>query len=332
MGIVRATLFIVGTCIGAGFLSGAELVRFFRVKDFLPPVLLSSFVFFIFCIFFLFLGKKYGGYRKAVHMIFKRFSPVIYTALPALSVIPCAGMLAGLDSLIPALSPFVSIAGLALVLCFIKKGLNGISLLNLLLVPLLLIFVFFNAKNLSFSYASLPERGGFLGGVVYAGMNGLLAAPVLMDAGDEMKHIMIPAFFSAVVVAASATCVLGSIYREGANALNAEMPFLYVMRGEKIFYVAAVLAILTSLASSLYPLMELSNRLEGKKQIAAKSVTLLAVCLLSRLGLSDIITFFYPFSGIFGLSFLIFCIFDEYFFQKHNKKIHGGSQQAEDTS
>lgn len=332
MGIVRATLFIVGTSIGAGFLSGAELVRFFQAKYFLPPVLLSSFVFFIFCVFFLFLGKKYGGYRKAIYMIFKRFSPVIYTVLPALSVIPCAGMLAGLDSLIPELSPFVSIAGLVLVLCFIKKGMNGISLLNLLLVPLLLLFVFFSAKNLSFSYISLPEKGGFLGGIVYAGMNGLLAAPVLMDAGGEMKHTVLPAFFSAVVIAASATCVLGSIYREGANALNAEMPFLYVMRGRKIFYIAAALAILTSLASSLYPLMELSNRLLGKKQIAAKSVTLLAVCLLSRLGLSGIITFFYPFSGIVGLSFLILCVLNEYFFQKHDKKIHGGRQQAENTS
>ena len=56
MGIVRAAFFIVGTSIGAGFISGAELVRFFRGEQFLLPVILSSVLFSLLVFVFLRLG------------------------------------------------------------------------------------------------------------------------------------------------------------------------------------------------------------------------------------------------------------------------------------
>lgn len=331
MGLLKATLFIVGTTIGAGFISGAELVRFFRTDQFVLSVLLSSSVFFTICLLFLSIGKRHGGYRSAMKALFGKGAPIVITVLPIFSFIPCAGMLAGLDGLYPSAAPFVSAAGLAAVLLFLRKGVNGISVLNLLLVPLLLCFVFFSGGELSFAETSLPH-GKFFGGIVYAGMNGFLAAPVLMDAGTKIKRIFPPALCAAAFIALSAVCVLGKIYREGATAINAELPFLYVMHNSKLFSVAAALAILTSLASALYPLLCLCDRFDGKKRIAAKGVILLAAMAFSRLGLTGIVTIFYPVSGVAGLSFSALCILYEYLFQKRDKKIHDSRQKTQDTS
>ena len=61
MGVVRTALFLIGTTIGAGFLTGAELIRFFGGNGYLPSLALACAVYCLACAFFLSLGKKYGG-------------------------------------------------------------------------------------------------------------------------------------------------------------------------------------------------------------------------------------------------------------------------------
>lgn len=329
MGVLRGTLFIVGTSIGAGFLSGAELVRFFHTERFFLPVLFSCTVYFFAVLLFLWLGKRHGGYRGTVNALFGRAAPVVYSAVFCCSFIVCAGMIAGLDALLPRVKPLLSVVGLIVVVFCIGRGLKGISALNLVLVPALLLFIFFYSRGeKSFSYPILPDgAGGFLGGTLYAAMNAFLAAPVLMDAGREMKRTLPPALLSAIAIAASAVCILGRIYREGAGAIGAEMPFLYVMRG-KIFYAAAALAILTSLASSLYPMLLACEGIGGGKKYAAKAVVLLAAFALSRVGLTGIVRFFYPAVGFAGIPFSALCALNEYLFQKYHKEVHSRGKQA----
>ena len=72
MGIIRATMFMVGASIGAGFLSGAELVRFFSSEFFLPAVIISSVLFFFLSLLFLSYGRKYGGYEESIAQLFRR--------------------------------------------------------------------------------------------------------------------------------------------------------------------------------------------------------------------------------------------------------------------
>ncbi|MDE6676153.1 MAG: hypothetical protein K2K12_00370, partial [Clostridia bacterium] len=103
MGILRGAMFIIGTSIGAGFLSGAELVRFFHTEHFFYPVMLSAFFFFLVSTFYLHLGKKYGGFAGALNALFGRGAKAIKIIISLSSFIPCAGMLAGLDALLPSL-------------------------------------------------------------------------------------------------------------------------------------------------------------------------------------------------------------------------------------
>ncbi len=333
MGIFRATFFIVGTSIGAGFISGAELVRFFRGEQFLFPVLLSSLVFMLLVFLFLRIGKRYGGYKGAVRFLFRKAAPAIEVAVCLLSLIPAAGMLAGLDALLPDVSPLLSMAGIAVSALCIWRGTKGISLLNAVLVPALLLFVWACGwRNFSFRY---PTENSvifpYLGGIVYAGMNAFLALPVLMDAGKDMKNTFPPALLSALCVAVSAVCILGKIYGEGAGALACETPFLYVMRNAKIFFIAVALAILTSLVSALYPLLTVFDGLKKRPiKYAAKGGALLAAFLMSRMGLSGIVNYFYPILGGVGLIFSAVCILNEELFKKHHKKIHSRRKHAKD--
>ena len=179
-------------------------------------------------------------------------------------------MLAGLDALLPDLKPLASIIGLLIAWVIAQKGAKGISVMNFVLVPALLFFVFFYGRgSLEFYY---PFRAGFYGiggGILYAGMNAFLAAPVLMEAGKSMKRVVLPSILASAVIAACAVCILGKVYHEGAGAIGAEMPFLYAMRGNRIFYAASALAIMTSLTASVYPLFSACNGIRAGR--AAKN-------------------------------------------------------------
>ena len=194
-----AVFLIVGTCIGAGFVSGAELVRFFGADGFFLPVLLSSSCFFAFVLLFLAAGRKYGGYEGATGALFQRLAPAVRLAVLLLAFIPCAGLISGLDALAPTYKPLPSLCGLALVSVFVIWGVKGIKGLNAVLVPLLLLFVFLYGNPVAAAGELVPRRvGGFLGGAVYAGMNAFLALPVLMDAGAKLKRVVVPSAAAAL--------------------------------------------------------------------------------------------------------------------------------------
>ena len=329
MGIFQGAFFIVGTGIGAGFISGAELARFFPSVGFVLPVMLSSVLFFLECLLFLRLGKRYGGYFGTLNSLFGRGATVVSVVICLCALVPCAGMLAGLNSLLPSLSPLPALVGLAVVLLCIRKGMAGISALNSVLVPALLVFIFAcsGGGRAEFATENLLPYGN---GLLYACMNAFLAAPVLMDAGREMKRTVPPAAMASAVIGAGALCILSAVYGAGDGALNAEMPFLFVMRGSKLFFVAAALAILTSLASAIYPMLCLCGRLNGKKKNAAKIGVLFAALLLSSLGIGGIVRVLYPVLGFGGMILSAFCIFYEHLFKKHHQKVHTGGKHAED--
>lgn len=333
MGTFGAVLFIIGTCIGAGFVSGAELVRFFGAEGFFLPVLLSGVVFFGLLVQALLLGKRYGGYEGVTNALFKRFSPAVRVGITVISLIPCAGLTAGFDALMPSFKPFPSLIGLCLVSLFTAKGMKGVGLLNTVLVPALVCFLFYFGKlGAAFSAFVPTGASGFFGGVLYAGMNTFLALPVLMDAGKEMKRPKLSAALAAAFIGACALFVLGAVATAGEGAIGCEMPFLFVMRGNVLFYLAAALAVATSLASTLYPLFCFCNDIGKNRKLikyAASVFILLAAFALSRVGLSGIVCYFYPVLGILGLAFSAFCIFYENLFEKDHEKIHSRRQQTQ---
>ena len=326
MGIVRTVLFLVGTTIGAGFLTGAELVRFFS-ESYLPALGLSCILYFLTCAFFLRLGKKYGGFSGAIQAIAPHRSAVLATLLLSVCFVPCAGMLAGLDALFLFRVPICSIAGLCIVMFFLNRGMKGMSLMNALLVPLLLLFVLFSGKFGTYLPMSAADGGW---AVLYAFMNTAFAAPAIMEAGRDAAAPVRSSLIASALLFVCGALIMGGIMRVGADAANAPMPYLVVMKNNRLFLVAVACAILTSLASALLPLMNACDRLSKEKKNAAKGAVLLAAFLLSRLGLTGVIDTLYPAVGIFGAGFSAFCIFEEYFFKKYHERIHSRRKKAKD--
>jgi len=320
-------MFLVGVSIGAGFVSGAELVSFFACKHILLSIALFSVVFFLMSVQLLNLGKKYGGYEGTIKAVFGRGAKVALVVLPLFSLVPCAGMLAGLDALLPEFAPLSALIGAGVVLVVLRYGMRGMSGLNTVLVPVLLLFLFVRGEGVAFSDPLL--QAGWGGGVLYAGMNVFLALPSMLDLGKEVKHAVLSSLFSSLIIAAGAACVLGQIVREGANALTAELPLLYVMRGSALFSVISALAIFSSLTSSVYALFQGCNGKTGRAMIVRKAIMLLSAFALSRFGLVKIVTYVYPVFGCFGIAFSLLCVFHEYFFQKHHQKVHSRGKQTE---
>lgn len=328
MNTLKTALVLIGTTIGAGFITGAELLRFFQ-EGYLGALFLSCLLYFFVCVFFLRLGRKYGGYEGALRALFRSAAPAAKAAVLCAAFVPCAGMLAGLDALLPSVRPFASLGGLLVVLLFLSRGTKGIAVLNSALVPLLLMFVFWYGRG-KFALSLPPDAAGAWNAVLYAGMNIVFALPVLCDLGTHVRRPAISAGSACSAIFICAVVILSAIRRAGDGALGAEMPFLYAAHGNKIFYGAVACAILTSLASSLYPLLSACERVRGAKKYAAEAGILLAAFAVSRLGLSGVVHMFYPVIGGAGVLFSAFCVFDEYFLQKNDKKIHTRGKHAED--
>ena len=322
----RAAFVLIGTSIGAGFISGAELVRFFG-GGYLAALFFSCACFFAANAFFLKLGQKYGGYEGVLRALFGRGEAVAEALFLCVAFVPCAGMLAGLDALFPAAAPLASLAGLALVLLFLARGTRGLALLNSCLVPLLLLFVVWYGRG-SFALSAPLTGKGALDALLYAGMNVAFSLPVLCETGKSVRHPVWAAGWAALAIFACAVLILSAVSRAGTA--GASMPFLAAVGQSRLFGAAVACAVLTSLASALYPLLAACRRVRGRKKYAAEAAVLLAAFALSRLGLSGVVRMLYPAVGAFGVFFSAFCVFYERFLQKHHKKVHPRRQNAED--
>lgn len=327
MKVLRGSMFVVGTVIGAGFISGAELICFFPERMWELATILSAIAFFLLSLPFCLLGRKYGGFQKTVRALFGRLAPAVFFLCYTSSFICCAVMTAGLDVLFPVFAPLSSILGTVVVLLFLRRGLKGAELLNGILVPVIVFFLLFDRNGLAFSYPSAMSAKGFGGAILYAGLNLFLALPALTEWGAKGGKVS-SLFLASVVIAVCAVVILGKIFHEGASAINAEMPLLYVMRESPVFYIISAFAIITSLSSAFYPLLKECRMKTAKKSYAAKGVLLLAAFIVSRIGLQTIVRLAYPVFGIFGIILSVLAVFNEYFFKKGNKKIHCRRQHA----
>ncbi len=321
MGILRTAFFLVGTTIGAGFLTGAELVRFFGGGGGMA-YLVSCAAWCAQTAFFLYLGKKYGGFAGAMRALFGRAADVLSCALLAALFVPCAGMLAGLDALFPALSPAASVGGLLLVLLVTRGGMKRMSLFNAILVPLLLGYVVCTGGGGEFAL----HAAGTGKGLLYACMNVAFSAPAVMEAGRNARAPVRAALLAAGCIFVCGIFILGAVSAAGTSA--SPMPYLAAVGAHPLFFVALACAVLTSLASSLLPLLSACERYAGGQKNAAKALVALAAFLLSRLGLSGVVGALYPVAGVFGALFSAVCVFDEYLFKKHDERVHSRRQQT----
>ena len=108
MNTLKTALVLIGTTIGAGFITGAELLRFFH-EGYLGALFLSCLLYFFVCVFFLRLGRKYGGYEGALRALFRSAAPAVRplpaAATPVPTAVPAKAQTAGRATVSAELQP-----------------------------------------------------------------------------------------------------------------------------------------------------------------------------------------------------------------------------------
>ena len=332
---------LFGAVVGAGFMTGAELVRFFPLCAAFAHAAVAAGLFAA-CFLLLFdAGRKCGGFEGALRCC-GCAAPVFRALLHFASFITCAAMLAGLDGAVRTgfglryALPVAALCALPAMFFVARRGMRGVAALSAALVPVMAAVFAARAGDIPAGFTPSSPQDAFtsLTGVcLYAAMNCFLAAPLACDAGREGAGRG-GCIAAAALVGFCIAAALGAVARAGTA--GEEMPFL-AAGGGGLTAVACICAVLTTLFSSFYPLAraaeqysaekegkgrhkkrkeehaagaersaEESRALPVRERAAAVQAGLCAgAFLLSLCGLSGLVRAVYPLIGMAGAAFFI---------------------------
>lgn len=309
--VLSLTFLTVSAIIGAGFLSGREIVAFFGTDAFLPFIIFSfiiSAAFFYLCYY---SGAKENSLEDLNGRLFiypKSVGVAVYVA----SFISASGAASGISALFSAVFPAIKIPIFALIFIiaadFVSvKGVLGVEKVSFILTPLLVltvaILIVFCGKT-DFSTENVNAIKGGLKTVLYASMNCFINLPALTDGarGKNKTELMFSAILSALITSFLALFIAAAI--KGAKTSFADTPLLFAVGGSPIFAASLLIALITSLFSAYYPLYGLAKK-KGKR--AGVVLLTAAVFLFSLLGVKNIIDGIYPVIGVMGTVYLLKC-------------------------
>ena len=260
---------LFGAVVGAGFMTGAELVRFFPLRAAFAHAAVAAGLFAA-CFLLLFdAGRKCGGFEGALRCC-GRAAPVFRALLHFASFITCAAMLAGLDGAVRTgfglryALPVAALCALPAMFFVARRGMRGIAALSAALVPVMAAVFAARAGDIPAGFTPSSPQSAFtsLTGVcLYAAMNCFLAAPLACDAGREGAGRG-GCIAAAALIGFCIAAALGAVARAGTA--GEEMPFLAAGGGE-LTAVACICAVLTTLFSSFYPLARAAEQYSAEK-------------------------------------------------------------------
>ena len=260
---------LFGAVVGAGFMTGAELVRFFPLRAAFAHAAVAAGLFAA-CFLLLFdAGRKCGGFEGALRCC-GRAAPVFRALLHFASFITCAAMLAGLDGAVRTgfglryALPAAALCALPAMFFVARRGMRGVAALSAALVPVMAAVFAARAGDIPAGFTPSSPQDAFtsLTGVcLYAAMNCFLAAPLACDAGREGAGRG-GCIAAAALIGFCIAAALGAVARAGTA--GEEMPFLAAGSGG-LTAVACICAVLTTLFSSFYPLARAAEQYSAEK-------------------------------------------------------------------
>lgn len=261
---------LFGAVVGAGFMTGAELVRFFPLCAAFAHAAVAAGLFAA-CFLLLFdAGRKCGGFEGALRCC-GCAAPVFRALLHFASFITCAAMLAGLDGAVRTgfglryALPVAALCALPAMFFVARRGMRGVAALSAALVPVMAAVFAARAGDIPAGFTPSSPQSAFtsLTGVcLYAAMNCFLAAPLACDAGREGAGRG-GCIAAAALVGFCIAAALGAVARAGTA--GEEMPFL-AAGGGGLAAVACICAVLTTLFSSFYPLARAAEQYSAEKE------------------------------------------------------------------
>lgn len=311
---------LIGAVIGAGFISGAEIVRFLGGAFILP----TCFLLFILTFIILSAMLSYSGIvekNKAIILekghLFKFFNSSVYVC----SFIVAVGMCAGADALVyQALQantslPTLSVLMLIISYLFCSKGVKGVARFNCFLVPLIIAVIFavtIQDVSILLVHSSVTNLTPVF---IYSSMNCFLAAPLVKDCGRELsrRQIFLCALITSLVLSVCAYFILCKT--SGSSSMEDNLPMISALNKNAFLSVLLTavtsFGIITTLVSVHYPFVKLIEKSPLKHALNALLGGV--VILASRLRFYVVVKYAYPVIGCIGLAY---CTILTYYFLK----------------
>ena len=317
--VLAFSLSILGTTIGAGFVSGKEISNFFNVYGnfaFLMAIIMGVVYFFTLKLFF----------RCSSSDPFKNSKWLDYI-ISFSQFISLTAMIAGLNSL---LSNYFGFHALFYILCIISFiiilcGLNGLTNTNLLLLPFLLGFILFVGINglttsPTFNIEVLDSSPiKILTYIfIYIGLDLFSCYPICLILGKRTtkKQQSAISVIVGVVITILIICYLITVLEREKFYAYFDLPILnYTIDKFDNLYIFACLTIgigiITTLLSNGFVLHETSKKLFPKTSFVIFLFLFSSAYLLSFVGFSTIVEYFYPVIGVIGIVLVILLIVKE---------------------
>ncbi len=313
---LKISFVLLGAILGAGFVSGSELINFFGLNGFAPFFLFSGILFFLVLVF-LFALFKSKIYNKNINVVEGKFF-VFGTIVSSLIVCVCS--LSGISELLNTelfefSFPFYAIIFLLISFLVLEKDIRGVEYVNMIIVPLLIgLTVCLIFRNAELKY--VPDKKPFLSStikaILYVFLNIFSNVKVMRISArnKSLKSCVISAIIVSMVIVFLGLIILFAICNRGKN-INKEIPLLFLSNKKinKIFYGLSLLfAMFSSLIADLCSVKEMFIK-ENDKYIRYKELFLfLLILFLSLIKISNIVKYLYPIIGGIGFIYFFGCI------------------------
>ena len=342
--IFKISFLIIGTIIGAGFASGQEISLFFNIFGEIGIIglIFSSILigFLIYTVFNILHTVKINNYNAFVEVVNGKKGKIINIIISIFLIVSFFVMIAGMGAYFSQQFNFNIVIVILVMdfLCyiFLKKNINGIILINEIVIPFLITCIlFFGFKNIpffnieSFDYKSDLFFKCFFSSILYAGYNSLILIPILVNIGSKIntkKQYKIISIFCTFILIFLGISIFFLLENSGSYIHNVELPMLEVLKKFGINYsflygAVIVVAIFTSALSAGYGFLKNVSENMDKKQYEKNLLKLCLVApIISCIGFSKLIKILYPLFGVLGALQIFAIIYNCYKLKSTKKK------------
>ncbi|MFC2948753.1 YkvI family membrane protein [Virgibacillus sediminis] len=310
---------IIGTTIGAGYASGRELWQFFGHESGLA-ILLFVIFFSVSCAVILKISSQKSSthYLPVLRDIVGRrltgiYDLMIFLYLFTTTVVMIAGSGATGQAFNFSYWWGIGVMVIALLLLFLKD-INGLLVINQLILPLLLGGLLFILFSFTFDqglelFSHWDEQRNWAAAFPFTALNILPLIAVLGAIGDKVKgsqEIWIACCGSGLVLGVISYIYNNSLIQIADELLLYEIPLFAILKGypfPMLVFMGVLLwfAIFTTAASGIMGIVTRVREYFNQPLSLLVAVTLATMIPLTTLGFSTLIAYVYPIYGILNL-------------------------------
>lgn len=295
--IISSSFLIIGGVIGAGFITGRELLSFIGINNVFGIISLCLFTFAFVRILFAF------PLNSPIEKPFK-YMAALSNFIIVSAMLACADGLFGEVFNTSEKLPIISIILLSACVWISLDGIKRIEKFSLFVVGFTVAVI----VVLSCVYRGKlsPQNNISFSPITYSSINLFLSSTIIKEVGKNLNNREKTAvsFTVSAIIGACAYCVL-SVLSSGKN-VDEDMPIIARFSDnigvKSLCAVCIICGIFTTLTSSFYASISVLNEngFSSCKTIAAG----VGAFALSRTGFSYIVDFLYPIIGVFGLIYI----------------------------